>query len=321
VEGPAAELDSRALVRLADVLSPGSSIANIEALPGGLDAAMCAFELRTPAGLSTHLVLRRYPAHHGEREPSVARRAWRTLSALESQRFPAPLPIWLDDAGEIFGTPAVVMTRIAGRTVLDPADFDVWVAELARSIAGLHAVSVQSDTFNFLPGPGESLSQMLRTGDWLSERTRAHPEAARIVALLRRWQSRSGEGTPVLVHGDFWPGNTIWENERIAAIVDWDSAAIDLPGMDIGYCRLDLALLMGPPAPDRFLEAYERLSGNVVEWLSAWDLVAALRALPDPARWLPGYHGLGRVDVTADLMRNRLSSFIEQALRQSTRQI
>jgi aminoglycoside phosphotransferase (APT) family kinase protein len=312
------DLDPESLQRLAKALSPGATIAGVEDLAGGLDAAMSAFELQVNDGSRRSLVLRRYPSRDWDRAALIASRAWRTLSALEDLRFPAPQPVWLDEAGEVFGCPALVMTRVAGRTVLDPVDLTSWTAALARALAQLHSLSIERDAFRFLPGPGESLSSILRQSASLDERLKAHPDAPRVAEVLRRWRPHAQRWTPALVHGDFWPGNTVWAEGKVTAIVDWDSAALDQPGLDVGYCRLDLAMLIGDPAPALFLEAYQRTIGDPVEQLARWDLLAAFRALPDPARWLPGYHGLGRRDVTTEDMRSRMGAFIEQALTRAT---
>jgi hypothetical protein len=77
---------------------------------------------------------------------------------------------------------------------------------------------------------------------------------------------------------------------------------------------MDLAMLIGPAAPDIFLRAYERALGRPVPNLAFWDLLGVTLALPDPKKWLPGYVDLGRTDITADTMRARLRAFIADAL-------
>ncbi len=42
--------------------------------------------------------------------------------------------------------------------------------------------------------------------------------------------------------------------------------------------------------------------------------MVASRAMPDPAAWLPGYHDLGRTDITKRVMRRRFRDFISRAL-------
>src|SRR5207253_6212901 len=110
-----------------------------------------------------------------------------------------------------------------------------------------------------------------------------------------------------LVHGDFWPGNVLLHRGRPTGVVDWVECARGAPTRDLGCCRQDLAFLRvgGAGAPDLFLEAY-LAAGAQARDLAFWDLFAAQSAFPDPARWwLPGYHDLGRTDITPDDVRQR----------------
>ena len=116
------------------------------------------------------------------------------------------------------------------------------------------------------------------------------------------------------MHGDYWAGNTVWRRGRLVGVVDWDGCSLGDPARDVGYCRMDLAMLIGPESPDVFLRAYERAAGRAVPHLAFWDLLGVTLALPDPERWRPGYVDLGRADVTAQLMRDRLRAFIADAL-------
>jgi phosphotransferase family enzyme len=34
------------------------------------------------------------------------------------------------------------------------------------------------------------------------------------------------DGRPGLVHGDLWHGNTLWDDGRLTAVLDWDCAGV-----------------------------------------------------------------------------------------------
>jgi aminoglycoside phosphotransferase (APT) family kinase protein len=71
------------------------------------------------------LVVRRYTPQQAAADPGVCRREWDTLRLLERAEAPTPRPVLLDDAGEIFGTPTLVMTRLPGRAFVSfPAEID-----------------------------------------------------------------------------------------------------------------------------------------------------------------------------------------------------
>jgi aminoglycoside phosphotransferase (APT) family kinase protein len=78
----------------------------------------------------------------------------------------------------------------------------------------------------------------------------------------------------VLIHGDYQHFNVLWSRGRLSAVVDWASAGIGSPDVDVGHCRLNLAVLFSADLAERFRELYESEAGRRVEgW---WDVDALL---------------------------------------------
>src|ERR1039458_1136272 len=61
----------------------------------------------------------------------------------------------------------------------------------------------------------------------------------------------------VLTHYDYWSGNVVWRGETLTGIVDWSGGARGPRGFDVGWCRLDLVLLLEERIADVFPAAYE----------------------------------------------------------------
>ena len=303
------------LARMAEAVASGSRVERLKRLGGGLGAAMERFALVLPDGSRRRLVLRRYPRAAIEEDAEVAVRAWRTLGALAQLRVSAPRPVWEDLSGEIFGTPAYVMTHLPGHSRLLPRDPDRWLAQLARALARLHGTPLDRVDLGFLRGPEETLT---RRYPWvMREEIRTHPQGAAVQEALAHWWPRLRPAAPVLCHNDFWAGNTLWQRGRVTAIVDWDDARIAPPALDVGYCRMDLAVQRGLEATEVFRRAYEAAVGAPVPQLYFWDLLGAAQALPDIERWLPGFHDLGLTHLTPAVVNQRLSAFIDDALRRA----
>ncbi len=300
------------LAQVAEAIAPGSRVAGVRRLGGGLGAAMHRFDLLLPGGKRQRLVLRRYPRAALAEDPEQPVRAWRTLHALEQLGVSAPRPVWRDLNGRIFGTSAYVMTLLAGHSDLRPRDRDHWLRQLGAALAGLHRTRIAGVDLGFLRGANASLE---RRFEWaMRDEMLSHPQGSAVQQALARWQPRLRRMTPVLSHGDYWAGNTLWLRDRVTAIVDWDAALIAPPGFDVGYCRVDLVMEVGVEAADTFLHAYEAAAGMRIPQLFIWDLLGASVALPDPERWLPGLHDLGRRDLTPQVVRERLALFIADAL-------
>lgn len=124
----------------------------------------------------------------------------------------------------------------------------------------------------------------------------------------REWDSLD-MGDPVLTHRDFWCGNALWEADRLTGVVDWSGARSGPRGVDLAWCRQDLVLLGYPEAAGVFLEEYERLLGTTINDIAAWDVQAAAQAHERVETWLPNYLGIGRVDITAQRLRERLDGW------------
>jgi aminoglycoside phosphotransferase (APT) family kinase protein len=63
---------------------------------------------------------------------------------------------------------------------------------------------------------------------------------------------------PTLVHLDYSPGNVLWAEGRISAIVDWEEAAYGDPGIEVAYCRMQMYLKGTGSVAAEFLDARRR---------------------------------------------------------------
>ena len=280
-------------------------------LGGGISSGMHAVDVIEPSGERRRLVIRRYGEHWQRNDPAVAIREWQTLTVLGRVDVPAPRPVWLDADGEIFGCPTIVTTRLPGRGTLAPRDSAGWLRQLGETLAAIHRVPLTKSDLGFLIEQETALNRTLADEE---AKTGEHPDSAAVWSALRHWWPRLDRTAPTLVHGDYWPGNTLWLRGRLTGVVDWEQPRFGDPGQDVGCCRLDLTLLDGPESAERFLRAYEAASGRTVPQLFFWDLLVATWGLTDLERWLSAYHGLGRTDITPKLMRSRLRGFIADAL-------
>jgi aminoglycoside phosphotransferase (APT) family kinase protein len=46
----------------------------------------------------------------------------------------------------------------------------------------------------------------------------------------------------VFVHGDVWSGNMLWEGDRCVALIDWNTAGVGDPGLDLGSLRMQMSV-------------------------------------------------------------------------------
>jgi aminoglycoside phosphotransferase (APT) family kinase protein len=307
-------LPAGSLEALRDAVLPSGRVGRVRRMRGGVSSAIHAVDLLGPDGEPLRLVVRRYGPWRLKHDPDVAVREWQTLELLSHVGVPAPLPVWRDDRGVMFGGPALVVTRLPGRGQIAPRDLEGYVGQLARTLAAIHAAPGPDDDLSFLADQRIRLDQAIVKGPE-PEHIAGYPEGEMVWTALREWWPKlEPAAAPTLLHGDYWPGNTMWTRGRLSAVVDWEQPLRGDPGQDVGCGRLDLALLFGPEAPDMFLRAYEQASGRHIPHLFFWDLHATSWALPVPHHWLPAYHGLGRTDITPEILRDRFHAFVLDAL-------
>ena len=117
-----------------------------------------------------------------------------------------------------------------------------------------------------------------------------------------------------LLHGDFWPGNVLWRDNRIVAVIDWEDAAVGDPLADVATTRLDLRFAFGSEAMRAFTDHYLALTAVDITNLPVWDLVAALRPAGGISAWAADWANFGRPDLTASGMRATHAEFLDAAL-------
>lgn len=293
---------------MGDVLAPGSTVRGVTRLRGGIEASTHRVDLLTPTGAALPVVVRRFDAGLDWWDPARLKTEWEVLESLAGKGLPAPEPLLLDAEGIYLGVPTMVLSCLPGRAT-SPAGDASWARQLAAALAAVHD----------LPGDRDPEVWLL---DWQQDAPpagyRAHPLAERIFAALGPWRAVMAASPTTLAHHDFHPGNTLWQRSRLSGVVDWGQAARGWAGYDVGYCRLDIHLQLGPQAARRFSQAYEAETGGLPDHLPAWEAVAALRALPDVEPWLTCYHDLGQPGLSLPLVAARHQAFVGSALRSLT---
>lgn len=289
---------------LVEHLEPGSSIAGVHRLKGGLDASTHRVELVTRAGGRTRIVVRRFDASAQWFDPATVEREKETLDSLVATAVPAPEVLALDMAGAWLGVPTMVVTCLEGR----PAPAPRWVEWSPRLVEAMALVHEVEPVVEGPPGlnpwltgvPPRSIADDL----WFE---RTWP------LIIESRDQLAASGGDALVHNDLHPGNTLWSRRRVSGIVDWGAAGRGYPAYDRAYLRLDVSICIGLDAGDGFAAAAHAL-GQPLDH-PAWDLVVALRALPTPDLWVSSYQEMG-APVTVEQGRARLHAWMERAIAQ-----
>lgn len=263
---------------------------------------------------SNRLVLRRYGPSYQARGEDAAARETRALELLQRSNIPAPAPIWIDTEG-VFDEQAIVTSFVAGEPDLTPSNPFEWADQLAGTLARIHDIRLDDDDRRlFPPSAGEDERRILED----LEQVLVHPLGEDLLRHRLMLDDRRVEANYVFSHTDYWPGNTLWKNGELAAVVDWEAPATNERAMDVAYCSIDIRYQGMDKVADRFVTAYEEASGESLPNLDYWEAVALCRPLPDIGRWAPAWQKLG-LNVGEEQLREAHSSLIERSLEQSLR--
>ena len=71
------------------------------------------------------------------------------------------------------------------------------------------------------------------------------------------------------IHGDFFPGNLLWHDGRIAGLIDWDECSVDWRALEVANAAVEFSrsdgIHMEPALVRAFLEDYVRAGGEILD--------------------------------------------------------
>ncbi len=194
------------------------------------------------------------------------------LELAEQHGVPAPRLMAYDIDGDVTGATTTLETLIQGSTAW-PAP---WSAERLRTageaLARVHSVALPpSEHLPLRPRP-------IAVDDFADARRKGWMPTTPLLRSADELITAHGPpaGETVFVHGDVWAGNVVWTDDDVAVLIDWKTAGVGAPGVDLGGIRNQLAIMFGADAPDLVLDGWERATGAKASDVAYWDAVAAL---------------------------------------------
>ncbi|MEV6750666.1 phosphotransferase family protein [Streptomyces sp. WC2508] len=291
-------------------LEAGERIVKAEALHGGITAEMRRLIIGTRDGGTRDLVLRSYvdPFYMENAEDGLIGEAG-ALTLLAGTAVPTPSLVAVDPTAAQCEYPSLLMTHLAGRTVLDDMGAETRVRLLARQLVAIHAV---------YPAERPREYTTLTTADTVVVPKGADAVVwAAAIEVIRR-PAPPYEGR--FLHRDFQPGNVLFdvppsnpERARITGVIDWAGASWGPADLDVAHCSVNLALLHGPAWGLRFAEAYEEAGGVLAASESErlyWRVRDALAASEEVQSVSQPWREAGRTELTTRAVEERLDAYV-----------
>ncbi len=309
----ASALDIGTIEAIVEVVEPRSTVLTTDQLIGGLSSWMTTVDVERPDGTTHRLIVRRGRRPDSARHTLAFGTEFALLRHLDSAGIPVATPRYSDDSRAIVPQDYVVLDFVDGATRFTTDDPLLMARRMGEVLAAIHDVPTTSPSFPGLPG------QVDRIQGWIiTDLNRRSPDESLREDLVRRhleprWPPPASE--ECLLHADFFPGNIVWDGGDIAAVIDWESAAIGDPMADVAATRLDLRWAFGADTSEAFTHSYLERTGRSTDTLAVWELVVSIRPAGAVSLWASDMAAHGRPDITAETMRSEQHSFVDDALR------
>ncbi|WP_206311526.1 aminoglycoside phosphotransferase family protein [Streptomyces sp. DASNCL29] len=288
-------------------LEVGERVVRAEALHGGITAEMRKLSIGTRDGGTRHLVLRTFvDEEHAE---DWLNREAGALTLLAGTGVPAPGLVAVDPTAAHCECPSLLMTHLAGRTVLADEGLETRVPLLARQLVAVHALRPAVRPREYVAWTTADTVVVPKGAD-------AAVWAAAIDVIRRPAPPYEGR----FLHRDFQPGNVLFDvlpprsaGTRITGVVDWAAASWGPADLDVAHCSANLALLHGPAWGLRFAEAYEEAGGVLAAAASErlyWRVRDGLAISEDVRLLSQSWREAGRKELTTRAAEERLDAYV-----------
>jgi aminoglycoside phosphotransferase (APT) family kinase protein len=298
-------------------LEVGEQIVTAAELHGGITAEMRRLTVGTRHGGGTRdLVLRSFvdPFYVEHAEDSLHREA-DALTLLTGTGVHAPELIAVDPTAAHCEYPSLLMTHLAGQTILDDEGLETRVPLLARQLVAIHAVRPAQRPPDYVA---------LTTADTVVVPKGSDASAWAAAIDVIRKPAPPYEGR--FLHRDFHPGNVLFDvppsrprprprpaSARITGVVDWAGACWGPTDLDVAHCSTNLALLHGPAWGLRFAEAYEQAGGVLAATASErlyWRVRDGLAFSEEVRSVAQPWRQAGRTELTTRAVEKRLDAYV-----------
>ncbi len=246
----------------------GGRLARADRQPGGARKEAWFVGVTRPDGTVDDLFLRydrSDPTRTGD--PWTLHREATVYVALQATDVPVPRVLAVHPERE-----AMLMARVDGRNwfsqIVDADERTRTAQDFVAHLAALHRIDPARLDLPAFPAPttvAAAVRHELDELDGVIAQRGGTPDPALAFALdwLRR-NIPSYDGPPVLVQGDTGPGNFMYADGRVVAIVDWELAHLGDPMDDIAWLSLRATQEPFPDLPQRLRE-YSDCSGHAID--------------------------------------------------------
>lgn len=296
------DLDDRIILWVIRHVDKRAVVQSIEKLKGSTSSTLYRISLKVDESMR-HVVVRQFDNEDWfQEEPDLARHEAESLHLAREATVKTPEIIAYDEASHTCGVPLVLMSLLEGAVDLKPDSKSNWIDELAKTLVDIHKVEAGHFQWEYFTYQD---IQSLEVPSW-SRVPAAWEKALQVVKGPRpAYQEK-------FIHRDFHPANVLWKDGEVSGVVDWPNACRGPAEIDLGHCRVNLAMLYDVATADAFLTAYQHTAGANFTYHVYWDLVSLVDILFGPPTVYSGWTAFGVTGLTDPMMERRLDAYAQR---------
>ncbi len=241
-------------------------------MTGGVSADAFLLDVTLASGARTRLVLRQHGDRHCGHDASLE---YHLLKRLRSLGMLVPEPLGFAEGGDDHH-PYVLLQHIEGSTEIPLGVVKTRIQKIASQLVAIHGVETRE--MPELPQRFDPVPELL---DFLP----GDPQWDQLRSTLSHLKSAPFDGEGVLLHGDYWPSNIIWQKDEIAGVIDWEDAAIGDPFYDVACGCLELRYMFGTWGSAAFGKAYAAYRPVDPFRLALWQAYVAAAGTQSMEAW------------------------------------
>jgi aminoglycoside phosphotransferase (APT) family kinase protein len=265
VEDAAAAAEERRLFDWVETVCGGTIARSVQA-SGGNRARSWALDVAHGDGTTAEVFLRYSLPRPPSVEPYTTHREAQVYRAIDVAGLKAPRLI-----AEHPDLPALLTDRAAGiaefRRLKDPAAKTRIITQFMETLARLHALDIAKVRLDAGVEAVRIIDHVraeIRVWRAMYEETASRDP---LIEFAFRWleaEIPDPDEPPVLAHGDAGPGNFLFEDDQLTAVIDWELAHLGDPMEDLAWFSMRCVM---EPAPDfdGALRAYATFSSRPLD--------------------------------------------------------
>ena len=301
--------NTAAFTAITQQLNHGATYLRHTPMQGGVSAQIFLLEYVVPAGNQHRVVVRCHSSAAWKSQNNVTEVEYHLQSALHAAGLQVARPLYLDVSGTLLPVPFFVMEYIEGTADISPARLPGALSQMADFLCTLHQLDFNGSDYPGLSDDDDPLAGALR---YIPDQ----PANTQLREQLQLW--RLTPASQQLLHGDYWPGNLLWKDSQLAAVIDWEDASLGPALSDLAGCRSELMVMYGEAAMHTFTQHYLAHHALDLTDLPVWELYAGYAALDSLADWgLPAAVEKHRRQRTRQFLSRAAADLLSRALSKS----